>query len=516
MKWKDCGKALIVNGDTDYESLTDNVLTSTSTVVVEDSSGKIYLRMFGVREYNLALLAPDVLGPPPPDCGSVEQGVENISYVESDHASATSLTIVDDLAFNLLPFSVVGDFPLKRTCVPAVKLDKLLLDATGAPVPCTVQYKDPHVLRLPSAGGWLMLLARNHAPTGHDLGMRVSVNDIVAFWAPDTDSSFTSDSVRGPFLLVDTTCDMGFALSLGVPAAIVVSDDAGEMLYVYYTAETSRYPSRADEDAAVAAGFHSGTRLRKIALEAIYGAIDYVEIVKPDIDYDRLEYLRTTVTVAKGLPAAGRLTYLIERGIEWDEWESHAPQGTADSLSAWDDEARWDPLTHAGLIPGVCMGKVRVWIAEGLEFDESDDPAVDAKSNVEIETKYFRFHVVDAVPVACRSAGIVLYFSGNRSSEDLSGGKFTSLYGIWRATVLPFSAARLYGMDFVVRPETSETAGERDLIAESAEDRMRVDPDPVGLSGSTWMVYSGNMSDANMAKHAVMSGIACASAASAW
>ncbi len=450
------------------------VATSTSTVCVTDRQTGLYnLYMFGVpfgsavkeladRPGDIALQqTPNVeladLPAPYP-----EQW--NIAYLISTPGDATSPA--SDFKFELdAGNGGTSVLALNSTGIPSLTSPRWL----GGDYAYAL-YKDVHVLDL-GEGGWLMVLARYHRTDGAILGFGADGDEspsadnssaaIVGYWCAEP--TFTSE-VKGPYFLVSrqhaidkagvaTTVD----LWLGVPAACEVYDDGQWWLYVYYTAESTEY----DIDGTVASavdGFQPGTFVRRILIS--------------DLPWGN---------------AAG---------------EAYADEWWGGPYVAATDEAGWSLGWTPSLVSGEALGKVNIWVATGAEWATWGDPA--ANGNRLLWDEYSALKDVDAVVVRTDD-GLFLYVSANDTGErDLR----YHAWGIWRATVAKVPAGRVYGTDFVARPQASakDSGGTYDLVARSNPDhqnpyfdidwwadgsKMRLDPDPVRVPSGEWIVFTG-------------------------
>jgi hypothetical protein len=290
---------------------------------------------------------------------------------------------------------------------------------------------------------------------------------------------------------------------VGVPGAVVIEEDGEQVLYLYYVAEPSSYPEPDATEAAAHNNYLSGVWLRKIRLA------DILDVLPP---YGAL-------AAAKFWPGAVRDESLAEVALHAidpssDEAppdrtgaeEDHYREWTDEDYD-WMDEQKWDEDDGAYLVPGEDVGKVRVWVASGVPFDDADD--AEAAGNTEIEVYYQQLKLVDPMAVVC-GKGISLFFSANngddRSSESARWG-----WGIWRAASVSRGHTSRFGGEFVVFPHVSESfemnGGERDMVIESthsvinrgntslSELSMHLDPDPVSLPDGTVLVFAGHSPD---------------------
>ena len=406
--------------------------TSTSTVLAVDSGGETILRMFGVNGKQVqqdpnssAQPRPGwgvCQGPPPSYAGLVELGdlavLDNIGFVESNL----------DLDFVLDP-PAAGVYPVTSTVIPAAKSHKPLRLARGGTATvedCSVRYQDACVVALPDGAGWLMLLARYARadsdgpsnPTGPVNAQSSAA--IVGYWAPADDPTFTGGDVVGPFWLVSRVHALNgqqIPLWLGVPGGVVVDDDGIATLFLYYVAETSLYPED-DEQAAISAGFDAGVRLRKIAVEDILALLTW-EAPRYDLQ---------TGVILRDVSGPQLQSLTASRAIgRWLE---------TDDDRAWFQETNWDEETGVYLVPGVEMGKVRIWVATGYEFTRGSDPSRDPQGNTPFEAQYYSVRTADPMPTLSAGEGLVgaevlaLYFAailpGANSTSSLAS------WGVWR------------------------------------------------------------------------------------
>jgi hypothetical protein len=398
----------------------------------------------------------------------MDNGTDAVGYIDSDSSYR---------------FDAVTESDFTLTAVPGTKTSVPRNYPDGRVVDSYVRYQDPHVLRLPRGMGYLMVLGAYvwEADAEDDVGNPLADNCfsyIVGYWSAEP----TFEDCKGPFWLVSRNQDVGTGtvvpVWLGVPSAVILNVAGVEYLYIYFVAEASDYGDD-DASAAVAAGFLSGTWVRRMRLRG------FMETVGE-------EYVRRE----------------RERVIDpWHPFTEGFEVGDPDNLdmtpsaSNRTDEAEWDPASENFLLRGENLGKVKVWVATGYQWPAGGGMTLSIM-NTEFEEYYWAIKIVDPVAVVSNQGGsgqrLMLYFSansGDNRSPDLVVG-----YGAWCAVAVPEDASDEYGTDFVVADGVDITTdvGESSLLSAGSLDENerymaegRLDPDPAELPDRTWVVNVG-------------------------
>ncbi len=389
-------------------------------------------------------------------------GQWNIAYVQSNEVTDGSTAGAARYVFDL------QNTALQSTAIPS-QTEPRSFDGHFKSM---AVYKDPHVLQLKNGRGWLMLLGRYTQVKGKETDPDVvfgpggptpdhenSSAAIVGYWCASP--TFTG-SVKGPYFLVARYHDIAInganeqvPLWLGVPAACELEVDGEQWLYVYYTAELTKYANATEfEEHNDATAFVPGTYLKRFPTWHLpWGNVFEVA-------------LDSTTAVKYELAST--------------------------------DETLWNSKSGLHEVEGEKLGKVNIWVAEGWPWYTGEAPQMNG--NALIWDVYEELKDVDAVPVVF-DGGVALYFAGNHYADGATTRRYG--WGVWRAVMGPQAYERAYGTDFVVRPVTAaDHGGDYDMVARSnptnvagnwnGDSQTRLDPDPVRLPSGEWIVFSGS------------------------
>jgi hypothetical protein len=460
MAWRDDGPAITFEGSGVKAGGT------TSTIVVPESFSPVSSRlvMFGVDSHQLAAelgIDWESLREPP------AFPAFNVWDSESPDPAWGHLQFLESGSF--FPFSgapafsyTTRDAPFFRsTVIPAVKRHVAMTWAyeryssastplPDATLPVDVRYKDPSIVRLPSGRGRLFLTGRLMtspvpSPTSPPDSPEASFADIVAFWAPEADPTFSSRDVRGPFRLVDGMDAVpgltGARLWLGVPSAVVAKGaDGAERLFVYFVAEAASFLQQFPNN-DIGSGSASWP--------------DYVA----------------------GLRTASFVRGIHLRTVELADLYAHIEhcRANAATLGDYTDERAWrmGSIGEPSVVPGTNRGRVRFSTTDGLDLNADDAT----------------WNFVDPSAATCEGE-LFLYFTVHPSTADQNDAHLVP--GIWRAHS-PRTAR--HGVDFLVYI-VGDPLGDwlsPDQVVEDGRGpesiELHADPDAVDLRTGEWCVF---------------------------
>jgi hypothetical protein len=333
-----------------------------------------------------------------------------------------------------------------------------------------VIYKDPHVVHLPNGQGWLLITSRvrwpderlgdPRFPAGPSyLAPGLSVSDVVAFHAPESDPGFEDlgggvGHVSGPYLLVSSMDAVpgktGVRYHLGVPAGAVWRPALlGDVLLVYYVADPaySYHPAPAEETPTDKLQRETAERF---AEDMLGGAAGTAEAVVREYEAAASSEFMRGVHVRE-ISVADLVAHL----------DHHRRSPSRPGPSPWPTavrdytlESEWDDFDPTGpwVTPGLTRGRVRWYIAgtTAAFFDQPVRSGFGLVKRVGFFTSIGGSNIVDPCPWVCPDDGRMLLFARFSEIDRETAKRYVpDPRGIWVARSRSWTVLD-YGVDFEV------------------------------------------------------------------
>jgi hypothetical protein len=488
MSWTESptGAMKVDTGATRY----DVALASISTVFV---SSEDRLRMFGVAASDLdpgdeGLTYSSSAFDERASVPAASRASDHVTYVQSEASGGYDFT-----------FSGDGSETVYLTVIPTFRQEielwysSMTWYADGSSTVDVQQttfslfYKDCALVRIPieHGGGWLMLMTRCRKPDWDGEDARSSnspgscTSDIVCYHTEESEPTFATSDVIGPFWLVDSlnaihddleAAGIRIRAWLSVPGGIVRVDEAdGEAwLYVYYTCVASgARPFGTDKEST----FYGAETSETYGLDV--GEEGWNAAREAALDYD-------PQAAALGLDAfSGGVMVKRIRVSQLMDWIA---AGTANT-----DEATWETDAAAAIVPGELLGQIRVYEEEP---DAGGAPVYLAMRDLSF---------ADPSPLECEDSVFSVFLAVHSYDEAFgmaSGEEGTTQYGIWKARALPTKGDTVQGRDYVMTDPDDLVVGARPEDTEpldTARTQTCVyysDPDTVSTPDGAYRTYT--------------------------